>query len=95
MKLTNEQVLHIAKLARLELTEAQVEKFGGQLSDIFNYFEILSEVDTEGVEPTAQVTGLTDVTSKDTVRRFDDIDGLLSQSFHPTQDHQVMVKKVI
>ncbi len=57
--LTKEQVLKIAHLARLKLTEAEVEKYQGQLSQILDYVAMLDEVDVSKVEPTAQVTGLT------------------------------------
>ncbi len=54
MKLSREEVLHIARLARLGLTEEDVDKFREQLSNILQNFEILRQVDTEGVPPTAQ-----------------------------------------
>lgn len=68
MSLTPEQVRHVAKLARLRLSDAEVEKFSGQLSAILDYVAILNEVDTEGVQPTSQVTGLENVTREDVVR---------------------------
>lgn len=58
-KLTDDEVRHIAKLCRLNLTDAEVEKFGGELSTILDYIDKLQEVDTTKVEATAQVTGLT------------------------------------
>jgi aspartyl-tRNA(Asn)/glutamyl-tRNA(Gln) amidotransferase subunit C len=53
MPLTPEQVRHIAHLARLGLTDEDVEKFSHQLSDILDYFERLKAVDTDDVPPTA------------------------------------------
>jgi aspartyl-tRNA(Asn)/glutamyl-tRNA(Gln) amidotransferase subunit C len=55
MKLTREQVLHVAKLARLELSEAEVETFSRQLSAILGYVEQLEALDTSAVEPTFHV----------------------------------------
>ncbi|MEK7616148.1 MAG: Asp-tRNA(Asn)/Glu-tRNA(Gln) amidotransferase subunit GatC [Patescibacteria group bacterium] len=63
--ITKEQVEHIAKLARLEFDDAQKEKMTKELGQILTYVEKLKEVNTEGVEPTAQVTGLEDVFRKD------------------------------
>ncbi|MDD3481190.1 MAG: Asp-tRNA(Asn)/Glu-tRNA(Gln) amidotransferase subunit GatC [Patescibacteria group bacterium] len=60
-KIDKEKVKEVAYLARLELTEKEVEKFQGELSDILGYVETIQKVDTKDVEPTAQVTGLTDV----------------------------------
>jgi aspartyl-tRNA(Asn)/glutamyl-tRNA(Gln) amidotransferase subunit C len=53
MALTPEQVRHIARLARLGLTDEDVAKFAPQLSEILDYFERLKAVDTTGVPPTA------------------------------------------
>ena len=63
--LTKEQVQHLAKLSRLELSEAELEKFQGQLFSILSYVEKLRDVNTAGVEPTAQVTGLENVARDD------------------------------
>lgn len=53
--LSREEVLHIAHLARLELTEEEIEAYQKQLSSILEYFARLQEVDTEGIPPTASV----------------------------------------
>ncbi len=67
MKLTDEEIKRIALLARLGISEDEVEKFRGQLSDILENFEILQEVDTSEVQPTSQVTGLRNVVKDDEV----------------------------
>jgi aspartyl-tRNA(Asn)/glutamyl-tRNA(Gln) amidotransferase subunit C len=54
MKLSDEEVRHIALLARLGISDAEVEKFREQLSNILENFDILSQVDTEGLAPTSQ-----------------------------------------
>ena len=65
MKLTSLEVEHIALLARLGLGEEEKEVLREQLSDILDHFQILQEVDTTGVEPTSQVTGLVNVLRED------------------------------
>ncbi|HEV2522852.1 MAG TPA: Asp-tRNA(Asn)/Glu-tRNA(Gln) amidotransferase subunit GatC [Candidatus Acidoferrales bacterium] len=55
MKISREDVLKVAALANLELTDAEVETFRGQLDDILTYIDKLNEIDTSGVEPMAQV----------------------------------------
>ncbi len=65
MKLTKEQVKHIAELARLGLSGEEIEKFRQHLSSILGYVELLNEVDTSKVEPTAQTTGLKNVSRED------------------------------
>ena len=67
MKLSREEVKHIALLARLGLTEADVEKFREQLSNILENFEILKQVDTSGVPPTSHPIALTNVLREDEV----------------------------
>lgn len=59
MKLTKEEVLKLAKLSRLQLTDDEVEKYQEELSAILSYVQQLESVDTEGLDPTYQVTGLT------------------------------------
>lgn len=63
--LSEAKVKHIAKLAKLTLTEEEIKKFQKQLSEIINYVDQLSQVDTKNVVPTSQVTGLTNITRKD------------------------------
>jgi aspartyl-tRNA(Asn)/glutamyl-tRNA(Gln) amidotransferase subunit C len=65
MKLSREQVLHIARLARLGLAEAEVNKFSEQLSNLLENFEILQQVDTSDVPPTAQSIALQNVMKSD------------------------------
>jgi aspartyl-tRNA(Asn)/glutamyl-tRNA(Gln) amidotransferase subunit C len=61
MKLTDEEVRHIALLARLGISDAEVEKFRIQLSNILENFDILSQADTEGLAPTSQSVVLENV----------------------------------
>jgi aspartyl-tRNA(Asn)/glutamyl-tRNA(Gln) amidotransferase subunit C len=68
MRIDREQVIHAARLARLGITEDEVELFGNQISAILEAMDVLRELDTEGVEPTAQVTGLENVMRDDAVR---------------------------
>ncbi len=56
MKITREDVLRVAELAHLELSEAEIEMFSRQLDSILTYVEKLNELDTTSVEPMSQVT---------------------------------------
>ena len=67
MKLSREEVLHIALLARLGLTETEVNRLSEQLSNILENFEALQQVDTNGIPPTAQSIPLQNVVSEDKV----------------------------
>ena len=67
MKLSREEVLHIALLARLGLSEEEVDRLSEQLSNILENFEILQQVDTTDIPPTAQSIALQNVVSNDEV----------------------------
>jgi aspartyl-tRNA(Asn)/glutamyl-tRNA(Gln) amidotransferase subunit C len=66
-KLTKDEVLHVAKLAKLNLSDPEVKKFLPQLSKVVDYIGQLNEVDIKDVEPTAQVTGLENVYREDEI----------------------------
>ncbi|GAB6138125.1 Asp-tRNA(Asn)/Glu-tRNA(Gln) amidotransferase subunit GatC [Halanaerobaculum tunisiense] len=68
MKLDQETVERVAHLARLELTEEEIEEFTEQLSDILGHAEKLNELDTEDVEPMAHVLPVKNVFREDEVR---------------------------
>lgn len=61
MKLTEEEVRHIALLARLGLSDQDVDRFCHQLSAILENFDILNQAETEGLQPTAQSVSLENV----------------------------------
>mgnify|MGYP001588080965 CR=1 FL=1 len=67
MKLTKDQVKKAAKLASLPLSSQEEEKYSQQLSQILEYMEQLNSVDTANVEPTYNITNLSDVISKEVV----------------------------
>ena len=67
MKLTYKQVRHVAWLARLGLSEEEVEKLSLQLSNILDNFDILKEVDTADVPPATHAVPLQNVFRKDDV----------------------------
>jgi aspartyl-tRNA(Asn)/glutamyl-tRNA(Gln) amidotransferase subunit C len=67
MKLSREEVLHIARLARVALTEEEITRMSEQLSNLLENFEVLQRVDTEGVPPTAQSVTLQSVMRQDEV----------------------------
>ena len=69
MKLTPEEVTHIAELARLQLTEQELARYAEQLSDILDYAARLQSVDTSGISPTDRVINTGNVLRKDESRR--------------------------
>ena len=67
-KIDEKQVRKVAKLSRLELTEAEVEEFTGQLSAILDYVEKINELDTENVQPLAHCLPISNVFREDIVK---------------------------
>jgi aspartyl-tRNA(Asn)/glutamyl-tRNA(Gln) amidotransferase subunit C len=67
MKLSREEVLHIARLARVGLTESEITRLSEQLSNLLESFEVLQKVDTTDVPPTAQSVALQSVMRADEV----------------------------
>lgn len=67
-KIDQAQVRKVAKLSRLELTEAEVEEFTGQLSAILDYVEKMNELDTANVEPLAHCLPISNVFRQDCVK---------------------------
>ena len=66
--ISREDVLHVARLARLKLTDDEVERMQGELSTILDHIEKMSELDLEGVEPTSSVVQLENVLRDDVPR---------------------------
>lgn len=96
MLLSKQQIEHIAKLARLELTEEELEKYGAQLSGVLDYIGQLNEVNTDGVEPTAQVTGLENIFRQDVISEC--AEDIINDALHQAPElegRQIKVKRVL
>ena len=89
-QLTADQVRHIAKLARLKLSDDEVGRFAVDLTAILKYVEMLQKVDTKGVEPTAQVTGQESIFREDVIHEpLASPDSLLAASPLALVGHQI------
>lgn len=69
-KLTREDVLKLARLARLDLTDQEIDEYTSELSEILQYVEMLQTADVTGLLPTNQVTGLSNVTRADVIKDY-------------------------
>ncbi len=93
MKLSREQVLHIAELAKLGINEQETEMFAEQLSDILEYAERLNKLDTSAIARTAQVIKVSNVTRSDTVTESLSVDQALANAPDRSGDY-VRVKAI-
>lgn len=93
--LTREDVLKLARLSRLDLSEAEVDEYLKELTAVLQYVEQLQDVDVDGLQPTTQVTGLTNVMREDTVRDYGVSRDDLLRLAPKTDDGQLKVKRMI
>jgi aspartyl-tRNA(Asn)/glutamyl-tRNA(Gln) amidotransferase subunit C len=94
MKLTREQVRHVAELAKLKLTDAEADLFQGQLSAILDYAARLDELDTDAIPPTAAVLPVQNVMRPDVQRASFPRDVMLENA-PDVEDGFVRVKAVL
>ena len=93
MKLSREEVQHIALLARLGLSEAEIEKFKLQLSDILENFEILEQADTSNLPPTTQSIALQNVLRPDEARASYPVEDIVANA--PRQDENCFKTRAV
>ncbi|MFA5367484.1 MAG: Asp-tRNA(Asn)/Glu-tRNA(Gln) amidotransferase subunit GatC [Dehalococcoidia bacterium] len=94
MKLRREDVLHIAALCRMNLNDEEIERFRGQISNILDNFEILQQVDTTDVPPTAYPISLSNVTREDETASSYSQSDILANAPH-REDGQFRVRAVL
>lgn len=94
-KLTRDDVLKLARLARIDLTEEEITEFEAEFNEILQYVEQLQAVDVEGLQPTSQVTGLTNVTRDDEVQDYGYTPEDLLKNVPAVENNQIKVKRMI
>jgi aspartyl-tRNA(Asn)/glutamyl-tRNA(Gln) amidotransferase subunit C len=93
--LSRDDVLKLAALSKLRLSDEEVEKLQVELSEILNYVEVLDGVDTAGLEPTYQVTGLKNINRPDEAKDYGYKTEDLLKNAPAVQDNQFKVKRVL
>lgn len=94
-KLTRDDVLKLAQLARLKLSDEEVEEFAGEFSEILAYVEQLQSVDTEGLKPTNQVSGNVNVMRDDVVKDYGYDPKDLLKNVPAVEDDHIKVKRMV
>ncbi len=94
-KLSRDDVLKLARLARLELTEDEIEEYRKELSSILQYVEQIQNTDVTGLKPTTQVTGLTNVMRDDEVEDYGVSPEDLLRLAPKSQDGHIKVKRML
>ncbi len=94
MKITKEEVMYVADLARLDLDQASIDKFAEQIATILEYMDLLNQVDTEGIEPTSHAISLTNAFREDKEREHLDRNLVLANA-PEKEDGNFIVPKVV
>jgi aspartyl-tRNA(Asn)/glutamyl-tRNA(Gln) amidotransferase subunit C len=94
-KLSREDILKLARLSRLELTEDEILQFGEEIGAILEYSAQLHSVDHQGLEPTYQVTGLKDVTRSDEIIDYQASPSDLLKNAPATEGKKFKVKRMV
>jgi aspartyl-tRNA(Asn)/glutamyl-tRNA(Gln) amidotransferase subunit C len=94
MKVSKEEILHIANLAQLTLEDSEIEEYMLHLQDILNFANIVNNAPVDGLDVTIGANEAKNVFRKDEVKKFEDVDILLQNA--PTQDrHMFKIPKVL
>ena len=94
-KLTREQILKLASLARLKLSDKEIKLFQTEITSILEYVEQLQTVPTDKIEPTYQVTGLKTVTRPDEVIDYGTTPDDLLKNLPAREGNYIKVKRVL
>ena len=94
MKITKDEVLYVADLARLDLDEASIDRFAGQIDTILDYVDKLNEVDTGGIRPTSHAISLTNAFREDEPAEHLDREKALANA-PEKEDGSFVVPKII
>jgi aspartyl-tRNA(Asn)/glutamyl-tRNA(Gln) amidotransferase subunit C len=94
MKITKQEVLHVAHLARLNMDESQIDRFADQLGNILEYVETLNQLDTAGIQPTFHAIDMVNAFREDELTPSLDRQSALANA--PEEDDEsFIVPKVI
>lgn len=94
-KLTREDIFKLAKLARIDLSDDEASRFEDEFNAILGYVGQLQDVDVSGLEPTSQVTGLTNVFRDDEIEDYGYEPQDLLQNVPHVKDNMIQVKRMI
>ncbi len=95
MSISEAEVRHVAKLARIAITDAEAVQYSKELSSILGWIDKLQECDTTGIEPIANITGLTNVTRPDVVDAFTAPEKLVASTPHKVVDSMLAIPNKI
>lgn len=93
--ITISDVLKLARLSKISLSEDELKEFNDEINEIINYIDQLASVDVKGLTPTDQVTGLTNVTRNDEIIDYGISTDQLLKNVPQKEANQIKVKRVL
>ena len=93
--ITQDELRHLAKLAKLKLSDAELQKLTPQLDNILEFVSQLDEVNTKGVAETHQTTGLENIYREDEIELCEIEKELLQCSPHPIKNNSIVIPKIM
>jgi aspartyl-tRNA(Asn)/glutamyl-tRNA(Gln) amidotransferase subunit C len=94
-QITRDDVLKLARLSKIKLTDAEVDKFVSELDAIVKYVQQIDSVDVAGLEPTDQVTGLKNVMRPDEIMPYEASPEKLLKNTPAVEKSQIKVKRIL
>lgn len=94
-KISKDDVLRLARLSKIKLADDQLDKLAEDMNNITDYVQLLNEVDTKNVKPTAQVSGLENVSRKDEVIDYGVAQAELLKNVSDSKNGLMKVPKVL
>jgi aspartyl-tRNA(Asn)/glutamyl-tRNA(Gln) amidotransferase subunit C len=94
VKITKDEVLHVADLARLDLDEGSIDRFAGQIGEILEYVDTLNKIDTKGITPTSHAIFLSNAFREDRERQHLDNESAFANA-PEKEDGGFIVPKVV
>ncbi len=94
-ELTREDILKLARLARLSLSEDEIAEYSTELTQILQYVDLLQAVDVTGLKPTNQITGLTNISREDVIVDYGYSPEDLRANLPDIEEGQIKVKRML
>ncbi len=94
-KLTRDDIVRLARLARIEVNENEIEAYVAEISEIIQYVELLDSVDVSGLEPTNQVSGVVNVSRNDEIIDYGYEPSDLMKNVPEVQNSQIKVNRMV
>lgn len=95
MEVSKKELLHIADLAKIKISDEEVDSYLSNLQDILNFANIINKVDTSSLNETMGISENVNVFRKDEVKNFDNKENMLKQNPEELEENMIKIPKVL